>query len=276
MSSSVNKLGAPVLTIGEVAEPWGVAISKKGEIVVSEWLGSRVSVFNPSGETLQSFGTCGSSLGQFQSPHEVAMDGEGNILVADCKNCRIQKFTTDGQFLKAVGTKGSGPLQFNYPTGIAFNSSNNRVYVAEFHGSRVQILNSDLKFSSTFGKRGSRNGQFIEPRSLACDSTGKVYVTDTSGIQVFTASGKFLKMFQRHEEELACPFGIAVSSSDLVYVSYHARHCVSVYTSTGQLVTSFGKCGQGPGEFMKPYGLAVDDCGVVYVCDNSNNRVQCF
>ena len=45
-------------------------------------------------------------------------------------------------------------------------------------------------------------GQFKYPRSIACDSTGNVYVTDSynNRIQVFTAGGKFLRMFGRYCE----------------------------------------------------------------------------
>ena len=41
-------------------------------------------------------------------------------------------------------------------------------------------------------------------------------------------------------------------------------------------MVSFGRKGQGPGEFNSPRGLAVDDSGVVCVCDRDNNRVVLF
>ena len=89
---------------------------------------------------------------------------------------------------------------------------------------RVQVLNSDLTFSSTFGKEGSGKGQFKYPWNIACDSTGKMYVTDGGNhhIQVFTAGGKFLRMFGRYGEdrgELNWPVGITADTNDMVYVS---------------------------------------------------------
>ena len=281
VKSPVEKLGIPILTLGGVREPQGVAINQRGEVVVTECGVHCVSVFSPSGEKLRSFGTHGSGQGQFNHPYGVAVDGEGNILVADCYNHRIQKFTAEDQFLAAVGTKGSGTLQFSCPTHIAFNTSNNEVYVADNGEHRVQVLNSDLTFSSTFGKQGSGKGQFSYPRGIACDSTGKVYVADTYNhrIQVFTAEGKFLRMFGRRGQgrgELAWPRFVAVDTSGMVYVSEDGNHRVSVFTTNGQLVTSFGRKGEGPGEFRCPRGLAVDNNGVVCVCDNLNHRVQVF
>ena len=83
VKSPVEKLGTPILTIGGVKKPWGVTINQRGEVVVAEWEGHRVSVFSPSRGELWSFGTCGSGPGQVVTPCEVAVDGEGNILVAD-------------------------------------------------------------------------------------------------------------------------------------------------------------------------------------------------
>ena len=277
VKSPVEKLGTPILIIGGVDGPWGVAINQRGEVVVAG--GNCVSVFSPSGEKLQSFGTRGSGPGEVKYPREVAVDGEGNILVTDSFNHRIQRFSSEGQFLISVGTKGSGHLQFSYPTGIAFNASNNKVYVTDANNHRIQVLNSDLTFSSTFGRSGSGKGQFSNPFGIACASTGKVYVADCSNhrIQVFTAEGKFFHMFGRHGQgrgELDSPVGVVIDTSGMVYVSEFGNHRVAVFTSEGRFVTSFGRRGREPGEFDDPCGLAVDNSGVVYVCDME--RVQLF
>ena len=276
----VMKLGAPIQTIDGV-RPFGVTVNQRGEVVVTESDGQCVSLFSPSGEELQSFGTHGSDQGQFKCPSGIAVDGNGNILVVDSNNNRIQKFTADGQFLTAVGTRGDGPLQFYNPYGIALNASNNKVYVLDTFNDRIQVLSSDLTFSSTFGRQGSGKGQFHHPVAISCDSIGNVYVADRNNhrIQVFTAEGQFLRTFGKHGEgrgELNTPDGIAVDENDVVYVSDTYNHRISVFTSEGQFMTSFGGKGKGPGEVNCPYGLAVDDSGVVYVCDGHNNRIQMF
>ena len=268
VTAPVEKLGPPILTIGGVKKPWGVAITPKGEVVISEYNGHCVSVFSPGGEKLRSFGAYGSGQGQFNCPTKVAVDGEGNILVADQGNHRIQKFTLKGQFVAAVGKEGKQVLQFSLPRGIAFNASNDKVYVMD---SLCQVLNSDLTFFSTFGNPGIGKEQFANPRGIACDSTRKVYVANSCSdcIQVFRAEGVFLKMFGRRGQsagELDFPVGVAIDSNDMVYVSELSNQRVSVFTSEGQFMTSFG-------EFQEPYGLAVDTSGVVYVCDYDKNCI---
>ena len=272
----VEKLDNPILTIDRMKRPWGVALNQKGELVVTERNGNCVSVFSQRGKKLRSFGFYGSCHGQFNGPRGVAIDSEENILVADYFNHRIQKFTTTGKFLTAVSSEGSGHLQFDRPFDIAFNASNSKIYVVDWNH-RVQVLNSDLTFSSIFGKKGIGKGQFnISSCGIACDGNGMVYIVDNENhrIQVFTADGKFVRMFGKHGQgrgELNRPTCIAIDANYLVYVSELHNKRVSVYNSEGQFVTSFGRDEKG-----ELFGLAVDNSGVVYVCDRNNNCIRCF
>ena len=67
--------------------------------------------------------------------------------------------------------------------------------------------------------------------------------------------------------EMYYPIGIALDpSSKHVYISENGDCCISVFTCEGQFVTSFG----ADIERFYPRGLAVDNCGVVYVCMCTN------
>ena len=275
----VEKLGTLIKIIGGVKGPWGVAVNKRGEIIVAECDGNCVSIFSPTGEKLQSFGSEGLGHGQFDFPRGVAVDDDGNILVADSYSYRIQKFTSEGKFITAVGTDGDQPLEFDEPIGIAIHPLNKKVYVADNWNHRIQILNSDLTFSSSFGSKGSDNGQFRHPREVAFDSTGNVYVADSCNhcIQVFTAEGEYLKKFGKTSYgELKRPFGISIDSDNVVYVTENDNHRVSVFTYDGKFLTLFGTKGSEPGQFNSPRGIAIDENGVVIVCDSYNNCLQYF
>lgn len=278
----LRKFGTPIKTISGVIGPWGVAINQKGEIIVVESGGLCISIFDPKGEKIQSFGSHGSENGQFDEPHGMAVDSDGNIVVVDTNNYRIQKFTPDGKFITAVGKKGSKALEFDRPLGIAIHPFNNKVYVADNRNCRIQVLNPDLTFSSSFA---SGDGQLQGPWDVAFDSKGNTYVADfpTETILVFTAEGEYLRKFQVGEKEggvksLIYPSSISVDSeSDVIYVTECGRQQrVSVLTCDGELLTSFGTGGAEPGEFNTPCGITVDKKGVVYVSDSSNDRLQCF
>jgi tripartite motif-containing protein 2/3/tripartite motif-containing protein 71 len=274
----VEKLGVPIHTIDGVEGPWGVAITQKGEVVLSEPGKDCISVFSASGEKLRSFVSQDQDQTPLHRPRGVAVDGDGNILVADSWNHCIKKFTTNGQLLATVGAKGTKSSLFSTPTAIALNASNGNICVVDKENNRIKILRPDLTFFKTFGKKGNGEGQFQQPLGVTCDSTGKIYVADSGNhrIQVFTDEGKFLRIFGQSRGDLDKPVSVAVDTSDLVYVSDSGNNRITLYTSEGQLVTSFGKRGVGPGAFKCPHGIAVDQSGVLYVCDNENNRLQIF
>lgn len=275
--SPSNKLGgSPLLTINELSLPRGVVVNQKGEVFISSSRANCISVFSPSGEKLRSFGTNGSAPGQFACPSGLAIDHEGNIYVADCYNNRIQKLTAEGQCLATVGK----PLEFRGPDAIAFNVTNKKLYITE--NRRVQVLNFDLTFSSTFGTQGSDEGQFIFPRGIACDSDGNVYVTDYANhnVQVFTAEGRFLKIFREgdgsHQFNFS-PVDIAIDSNNLVYISDYYHHDVTVYTPESVPIMSFGQCRDNFDDRLSgPRGICFDKGGVVYVCDRNNMRAHAF
>lgn len=280
-TESLKAFRTPVLTMNKVRKPYGVAVGKKGEVVVTEWSVHRVLVLNPYGERLASFGSYGSDQGQFKYPCGVAVDREGNIFVTDFENHRIQKFSQEGQFLASAGSEGDERLQFHYPIGIAINAAKDKLYVTDSWNERVQILNSDLSFYSMFHTRGCKRGRFKYPQGIACDPAGKVYVSDSSNnhVEVFTAQGKLLRRFGRlgvSKEELQYPVSLCVGGGN-VYISECDASRVSVFTTEGEFLTSFGRKGSGAGEFRACCGVAVDHSGgVLYVCDRENNNIHVY
>ena len=184
----VQKLGTPIKTISGLKKPCGVAVNKRGEIIVAEENGHCISIFSPTGEKLRSLGSKGSGPGQFNEPSGVTVDDDGNILVADSGNHRIQKFTPDNKRITRVGSHGSKHLQFNLPISVAISPITKKIAISDFFNDRVQILNPDLTFHSSIGSRGSGNGQFNGPHGVAFDSAGNMYVTDATNITIIFKS----------------------------------------------------------------------------------------
>ena len=267
---------SPLKTITGINQPRGVAISSTGNIIVAERDRHCVSIFNPEGEKIQSFGSQGSSPGQFNRPAGVAVDDEDNILVADYYNDRIQKFTSDGKFLAAADNLG-----LNGPTGVAIHPQSKKLFVADSFNNYIKILNPDLTFSSSFGSKGIGDGEFGFPSDVAFDSTGAVYVADSNNhrIQVFTAEGKYSRRFGRWgsgEGELDAPFSISIDREDVLYVAEVGNDRISLFKRDGQFFTSFGSFGSAVGQFSNSCGVAVDKDYNIYVCDANNSRIQIF
>ena len=261
---ALRKLEAPTRIITGLNDPWGVAVDKRGQIIIIEWSGHCISIYS-SGKRIRSFGQRGSAPGQFQYPCGVAVDRAGNILVADARNHRIQKCTAEGKFMASVGRKVDKPLQLSVPAGIGISPSE-KVYICDQYNHRVQILNPDLTFSTSFGSWGSGDGQLSHPIDVAFDSRGNVYVADSGNhrIQVFTEEGCFLRKFGKKgggDGELNCPVGVAIAD-DVVYISEGENHRISIVTSEGHFLRSFGTQGEGPGQFNGPRGIVVNKDGL--------------
>ena len=272
-----GNLEAPTRTITGLNYPSGVAVDKRGQIIIAESGGHCISIYS-GGKRIRSIGQKGSAPGQFLCPRGVAVDRAGNILVVDESNHRIQKFSADGKFTALVGSSDNKPLQFNSPYGIGISPSE-KVYICDRANHRVQILNPDLTFSTTFGSQGKDDGRFQFPWDVGSDSRGNVYVADCWNhcIQVFTEEGRFLRKFGKKgggDGELNSPAGIAIDSDDVVYVAEADNHRISLFTSEGHFLRSFVTQGKGPGQFSGPIGITVDKEGLVYVCDRNNHRLQ--
>ena len=268
--------GRPIHSVG-VEGPYGIAINHNGEIVVSEKRHDRISVYSPSGKKIRTIRVSGLGLLGDGSNNLCGLtcDGDGNIIVGEGKKHFIRRYSPEGKLLASVGSEGTGQLQFHTPDDVALNTTNNKLYVADCHNHRIQILNSDFTFSAAFGERGQDKGQFMFPYGVTCDNAGNVYVADSinNRIQVFTAEGEFLRMFGREGKdmgELDWPAGIALDPrNNHVFVSDNNNQRISVFTVKGQFVTSLD-CG------FSPCGLAVDNCGVMYVCNFDGNCVHIF
>ncbi|KAL9980037.1 hypothetical protein ACROYT_G008574 [Oculina patagonica] len=73
-----------------------------------------------------------------------------------------------------------------------------------------------------------------------------------------------------------CNWGVAVSEQNEITVTETDNHRVSVFSSDGTHLRSFGRKGNKQGEFNYPAGIAFDNNGNIIVVDSDNHRVQVF
>ena len=269
-------LGKSVRVITGLDDPWVIATTGSGELVVSEYLRNKISFISRDGERIRSIDTTSvrSGIRRYKlNPRGVAVDDNGNIYVTDEESHRLSKFNSDGKLVKKVGGKGGRTGQFGWPNGIAL-SNDNKLFVCDIFNHRIQVFDTNLKFICCFGE-----GEFRWPYDVTFDPAGDVYVTDSENrVQVFSQNGAFLRTFGRRGSgpgELSKLRGIHVDH-DYVYVVENANNCVSVFYTSGKFITSFGRRGYGEGELSDPRGITIDQDGFLYVCDWGNNRIQVF
>jgi DNA-binding beta-propeller fold protein YncE len=102
-----------------VAMPAGLAITPRGELLVTDAILGLVHRFDAEGEPLQPIGEYGAETGQLIRPLGIACTKSGIILVADAGRESVMAFDRDGAFLFEIAGPSGEWNGFIMPTGIA-------------------------------------------------------------------------------------------------------------------------------------------------------------
>ena len=284
---------------GAFRSPTGVATDSDGNLYVTDDSAHQVQKFDSDGNFVTRWGTFGSGDGQFKGPQGIAVDSSDNVYVADSQNTRIEKFDSSGTYIDQWATEAN-------PNGIAVDSSGN-VYATEVLQNQVEKFDSSGNPVTTWGSPGTAEGEFSDPFGIATDPSGNVYVNElTNGrVQEFDSSGVFVRMWGwgvddgtsalqtctsscqaglingSEDGKIKFPdLGIAVDSSDNVYVSEQGNSRIEEFDVSGATVSftrKWGTQGSGDSQFNNPQGVAIDPTNAnVYVADRDNGRVEEF
>ena len=266
-----KQLGHPVRTVTGLDGAFGIAFNNHGEMIVSECGAHRLSILDTRGHKIRTFGSHGDSAHQMIYPAGIATDDSGNIYVSS--DHKLQKFTSTGELIKCVGREGGKEGEFDDPHGLTLHD--NLVYVCDRNNHRIQVFDLDLNFVRSIGSCGSGRGEFGLPLDVKFDAAGNMYVADWGNgrVQVMDSSGQFIREFG--QGKLRGPSGLLIADK-YVYVSDIIGHCIVVYETSGQYVTSFGGRGENEGEFRRPVCITSCVDGFIHVCDHVNDRVQIF
>jgi sugar lactone lactonase YvrE len=204
-----------------------------------------------------------------------------------------------GAAAKGVRTiLGSGILgSLRHPRGVA--AAHNALAAADTRNHRVHLSRSggtDWAAAGTglagFHDAASAEAQFFYPNGAAIDLDGTVLVADTDN-QAIRRIGKDGKVVTiagdtrrgridgpALEARFADPTGIAVDAQGAIFVVEQGGSTLRK-VSGGQVTTLAGIAGVGFSDgasdsamFNRPFGIAADAVGNLYVADTDNHRVR--
>jgi uncharacterized protein (TIGR03437 family) len=199
---------------------------------------------------------------QLASPFAVAVDKSGNVFIADQFNNRIRKVDRSGTISTVAGDGTSG-----------------------YKGDASAATSAQLS----------------NPEGVAVDSSGNLYIADTSNSVVrkvstsgtiSTIAGNFTTGAGFSGDGAAAtaallfhPSGIVVDAKGNVYIADTSNNIVRIVTTDGKIATYAGNFGAGIGftgdggpatsaRLNNPEGLALDSAGNLYIADGNNNRIR--
>ncbi len=215
-----------------------------------------------------------------------------SLYIVDSSDCTISKFDTYGTFERKIGSKGSKVGQLLNPSDVIIDKENT-IWVADTGNRRLVMFSPSGSEVKCFGSGGNGNGQFKSPQRLACNSVGDIFVADCDKNQVlrFNNSGEYL--YSIGQAQLNQPFGMAVDSSDNLYVCDAGNHRICKYDANNQFEGWFGLAegqeaggwhdadeqatgasGSSPCQFNSPLYLAIDEYDNLYVLDYVSKKIQ--
>jgi len=178
-----------------------------------------------------------------------------------------------GSLFGRWGSTGERPSEFQSPHGITTDGK--VVCVSDSYNHRIQLFSSNGEFIAQFGRKGIKDGQFQYPKSLCIDPIdGSLFVADSDNfrIQVLKLPElQFRHQFYAHGKCL----GLAISSSQRLYVSLFEDHQIAMFTTSGELLLRWGATTTGKGKLNTPKGMTILE-ERLYVADSGHDRVCVF
>ena len=214
-----------------------------------------------------------------KKPAGVAVSSNGLIAIADHeKNC-ILICDKEGKIVRQLGCKRGNPGQLNDPVGVTF-INDDEILVADESNNRVKQFNvlSAQNFVNSFGRYGNGDGNFKNPVSVCMDDEGRIIVSDFNNhrVQVLTRDGAPMLIFgDSGPEKLNNPVSCACYKNMFI-VADSLNSCLKVFNSSGNFLRKIGEKGNADGQFLKPYGVCVDQHGNILVSDKDSGHVQQF
>ncbi len=260
VSISPKLFNKPIKVWNDIQCPSGITANFENKIIITKNEGDIIELDTHKNKTrlVQSFLT---------DIDGITTDREGNIYCMDESNT-IMKCDKDGDHIRVYEAKQTGHH------GISVMGNEVMLCACNNKGT-IMIYDRELKY-----KRHIQSRDMAVFTDVSADTHGNIYVGDCYNdcIQVFSNSGVFshsIGFDSRYTKRLDAPSCVCVFGQ-YVYFTDIASDYVSVFTTTGVHVTSFGQLGVEEGSFFNPSGVCVDYDGFVYVADYGNNRVQMF
>jgi sugar lactone lactonase YvrE len=263
----------------QLAEPYGMALDSKGNLLVADQKVGAVFIFNT--ETREVELIKNKTHAHFVRIIGLALDDDDRLFVSDPGLSHILVFNAKHEATDVI-TEG-----LVSPGGMAIDTENRLLYVSDVEQDQVLVFDADsFKLKRRLGTGGKKHalttpGDFARPGGLAVDGDGNLYVADTLNdrVEIFDGDGTFVRTFGKPGDGpgyFSRPKGVAIDSDNHIWVVDGMQDRVQVFNQDAQLLIAFGGHGLLPGMFQGIVGITIDKRNRVFTSEIFPGRVQQF
>ena len=191
----------------------------------------------------------------------IGINWNGDLYASDQMTGTLLKIFTRGGYYPFTSVKGINDVEI-LPGG--------EIIITSSTCGCVKKLSHDGKIIAE--KKG-----FATPQGITYSGRyGLIYITDPALKEVFILNPSDLSILNSFFTD-GYPSDVAVSpDGNKVAVVDMANATVKIYDAYGNYQTSIGTFGKNPGDFIRPYGVAFDKKGWVYVSDMFTEEIKVF
>ncbi|MDR2675521.1 MAG: immunoglobulin domain-containing protein, partial [Opitutaceae bacterium] len=288
--------------------PSGLAVDAAGDVYVANAGGGTVRKLAFSGTqvtTLALTDAAGTVSDLFIKPSGIAVAGTGTIYIADTGDHVIYKFPEGGSLdtltvlaglsgsAGYADTAGGAGALFNAPGGLALDSSQQNLYVADTGNHRIRKI---TLAGGTVSTVAADADCFNAPLAVAVDQNDNIYVADSGNdvVRIITPDGGISTLAgavgeggardgAREAARFNQPSALVLDASGMLYVLDAASDTVRKLTIQNRNVeTIAGHAGAGgsadgdgsAARFSKPAGIALTSAGGLVVADTGNHTLR--
>jgi len=262
----------------ELNHPTDLQFLPDGSMLVAAWHNHKIRRYDPISERV--WVVCGSAPGYspmhdlatralLNQPKSIAVDSKQNIFVADSRNQRIRVIKPEGIIDSVAGTgrlgfagDGGLPLMADFhmqesnenpePGGSITVDNDGRVYLADTYNHRIRRIDFITGTVTTIAGNGTPGfggdggpataAALNGPRDLELGPDGRLYIADTDNHRVRVV--------------------------DL------STGIISTFAGAGQAAFAGDGGRADAASFSRPFGIAFDREGNLFVADTFNNRIR--
>ena len=243
-------------------------------------------------------------------PSGLSIDREnGDIFVCDFVANRIQVFSKEGNYSRTIEPQG-----MSYPDSITvslhhlFVSSGQSIYkldkvsgdilcrVEWVYGTFGLSADTDTLYVGIYGDNSISHLSVEDLGSVGITPLNSPHITEDTLLRgIKLAPSLFIVLFDKcrypvqsfsrdgtlmhsivSQEQLIGAIYFCLDRHMNVIISDTNAHSIKVFNREGQLVTTIGQEGTGPGQFQSPQGIAINREGLIVVVDDKESHCLQF